>query len=113
MTTTESVKTGISAKPRNLRPLQDRVLVRRDPVEVYFKGMILVPEIGQEKALKGTVLAVGPGQKWDDGSVLLPQVKQGDRVLFSGSVNMPYSDLVGEGDLIMMSEKDILGVLPE
>jgi chaperonin GroES len=94
-----------------LRPLHDRVLVRRDPPAEQTVGGIVIPEMGKEKALTGTVIAVGPGTEWGDGVFHKTQLKPGDRVVFSLSVNVPYADLVQDGDLVMMSERDVLGVL--
>ncbi len=94
-----------------LRPLHDRVLVRRDADSETSGGGIIVPHIAQEKALRGTVIAAGPGKRDANGVFQSTMVKPGDRVVFSGSVNMPYPDLVEDGDLVMMSEADILGIL--
>jgi chaperonin GroES len=100
-----------AAVPHDLRPLHDRVLVRRDPPESRSKGGIVIPDVGKEKALTGTVIAVGPGTEWADGVFHKTQLTPGDRVMFSLSVNVPYADLVQDGDLVMMAERDVLGVL--
>ena len=94
-----------------IRPLHDRVLVQRDHAPEQTAGEIVVPDQAREKALTGTVIAVGPGTEWADGVFRKTQVKPGDRVMFSLSVNVPYADLVEDGELVMMAERDILGIL--
>jgi chaperonin GroES len=96
---------------QRLRPLHDRVLVRRDPPESSSAGGIVIPEVGKVQALTGTVVAAGPGRKDDSGVFHETQVRPGDRVVFNGSVNVNYPDLVKDGDLVMMAEADILGVI--
>lgn len=95
----------------SLKPLHDRVLVQRDVTETTTSGGIIVPHIAREKALRGTVLAAGPGKRDAHGIFQPTAVKPGDRVVFSASVNVPYPDLVEDGELVMMSEADILGIL--
>lgn len=94
----------------SLQPLHDRVLVRRFAAEAK-SGSIIIPEAARAKALRGVVLAVGPGKKDNDGIFRETMVKAGDEVLFSVSVDVPYADLVHDGDLVMMAEADILGIL--
>lgn len=94
----------------SLQPLHDRVLVRRFAEEAK-SGSIIIPEAARAKALRGVVLAVGPGKKDNDGIFRETMVKAGDEVLFSASVDVPYADLVHDGDLVMMAEADILGIL--
>jgi chaperonin GroES len=96
-----------------MRMLQDLVLVRRDPPEIKYNGLLYVPHIAQEKCLKGTVLAVGPGMKWDDGSILLTQLKPGDRIVFTESINVPYGDVVEDGALVTLRERDVIGILED
>ena len=94
-----------------LRPLQDRVLIRRVQAETKTLGGIFIPDTAQEKPVEGEVLAVGPGKR-DEGGKLQPlDVETGDRVLFdkwSGS----EIKLDGE-DLIIMNESDIMGVVDD
>lgn len=94
-----------------LRPLHDRVLVRRDSALGETVSGIVIPEVGREKPLKGTVIAVGPGKKDADGVFRETMVRPGDVVLFSASVNVPYPDIFQNGELVMMAEADILGIL--
>lgn len=93
----------------SLRPLHDRVLVRR--MEAENNSPIIVPDVAKTKPLRGVVVAVGPGRKNSEGVFQETVVKPGDIVLFTASVDVPYADLVHEGDLVMMAEADILGIL--
>ena len=92
-----------------LRPLQDRVLIRRVEPEAKTAGGILIPDTAQEKPMEGEVVAVGPGVRSEDGQLHPLDVKTGDRVLF-GKWSGTEVKLDGE-DLMMMKESDILGVL--
>ena len=65
-----------------LRPLQDRVLIRRVEPEAKTAGGILIPDTAQEKPMEGEVVAVGPGVRSEDGQLHPLDVKTGDRVLF-------------------------------
>jgi len=92
-----------------LRPLQDRVLVRRAEPEAKTAGGIFIPDNVQEKPMEGEVIAVGPGARGKDGELLPMGVNAGDRVLFnkwSGSA----IKLDGE-ELMITTEADIMGVL--
>jgi len=66
---------------RRLLPLFDRVLIERFVAETKTKGGIMIPEKAQGKVLNGTVVAVGPGQRADNGNTIPVSVKEGDRVL--------------------------------
>ena len=92
-----------------LRPLQDRVLVRRVEPEVKTAGGIFIPDTAQEKPTEGEVVAVGPGMRDEAGKVHPLEVKSGDRVLF-GKWSGTEVKLDGE-DLMIMKETDIMGVL--
>jgi chaperonin GroES len=92
-----------------LRPLQDRVLVRRVELEVKTAGGIFIPDTAQEKPTEGEVVAVGPGMRDEEGKVHPLDVKSGDRVLF-GKWSGTEVKLDGE-DLMIMKEADIMGVL--
>lgn len=92
-----------------VRPLNDRVLVKRVASEETTKGGIIIPDTAKEKPLEGTVVAVGPGAVRKDGSRREPRVKAGDRVLF-GRYDGTEVKLDGEEHLILR-EADILGVL--
>jgi len=92
-----------------LRPLQDRVLIRRVEPERKTPGGIFIPDTAQEKPAEGEVVAVGPGIRDEHGKVQPLDVRRGDRVLF-GKWSGTEVKLDGE-DLMMMKETDILGVL--
>jgi chaperonin GroES len=93
----------------NLRPLQDRVLIRRVEPETKSAGGILIPDTAQEKPMEGEVVAVGPGMRAEDGKLYPLDVEAGDRVLF-GKWSGTEIKLDGE-DLMMMKEADIMGIL--
>jgi chaperonin GroES len=92
-----------------IRPLNDRVLVKRLSEEVMTKGGIIIPDSAQEKPAEGEVVAVGPGKLDDNGKRVAPGVKAGEKVLFSkyGGTEVKIE---GE-DYLIMREDDILGVI--
>ena len=92
-----------------LRPLQDRVLVRRVEPETKTAGGIFIPDTAQEKPTEGEVVAVGPGTRDEAGKLYPLDVKAGDRVLF-GKWSGSEVKLDGE-DLMIMKETDIMGVI--
>ena len=92
-----------------VRPLLDRVIVKRiEEREERSTGGIIIPDTAKEKPQEGLVVAVGPGRR-EDGKVLAPDVKKGDRVLF-GKYTGNEIKLDGEEHLILR-EEDILGVV--
>ena len=93
-----------------IRPLQDRVIVKRIEEEAEkTKGGIIIPDTAKEKPQQGKILAVGKGKVNDDGKVTPLDVKVGDRILF-GKYSGSEIKLDGEEHLIMR-EEDILGVI--
>lgn len=92
-----------------LRPLHDRVVVRRVEAEETTSGGIIIPDAAQEKPQEGEVIAVGPGKRGEDGKVLVPDVEVGDRVLF-GKWSGTEVKLERE-ELLVMRETDIMGVV--
>ena len=92
-----------------IRPLQDRVIVKRIAEEEKTKGGIIIPDSAKENPQEGKIIAVGKGKMNDDGKVIPPQVKVGDRILF-GKYSGSEIKLNGEEHLIMR-EEDILGVI--
>jgi chaperonin GroES len=92
-----------------VRPLNDRVLVKRVASEEKTKGGIIIPDTAKEKPLEGVVVAVGPGAVRKDGSRREPVLKTGDRVLF-GRYDGTEVKLDGEEHLILR-ESDVLGVI--
>jgi chaperonin GroES len=94
-----------------LRPLQDRVLIRRVMAETKTPGGIFIPDMAQEKPVEGEVLAVGPGKRGDDGNLHPPDIKTGDRVLFGKWAGVAIT--FGGEDLIIMNEDDIMAVIDD
>lgn len=92
-----------------LRPLHDRVVVRRVKEEETTKGGIIIPDTAKEKPQEGEVVAVGKGAINSDGKLVPMDVKKGDRILF-GKWGGTEVKVDGE-DLLIMHEKDIMGVL--
>ncbi|MSP88269.1 MAG: co-chaperone GroES [Alphaproteobacteria bacterium] len=92
-----------------LRPLQDRVLIRRIEQESKSSGGIIIPDTAQEKPGEGEIVAVGPGVRDEHGKIQPLDVKAGDRVLF-GKWSGTEVKLDGE-DLMIMKESDIMGVI--
>jgi len=92
-----------------IKPLHDRVLVRRLEGETKTKGGIIIPDTAQEKPMEGEVMACGPGARAEDGRLLPLDVKVGDKVLF-GKWSGTEVKVDGE-ELVIMKESDIMGVL--
>jgi chaperonin GroES len=92
-----------------IRPLQDRVIVRRLEEEEKTEGGIIIPDTAKEKPMEGKVVAVGKGKVLEDGKMAPLEVKAGDRVLFSKYAGTEVK-LDGEEHLIMR-EEDILGIV--
>jgi chaperonin GroES len=92
-----------------IRPLQDRVIVRRVKEEEKTKGGLYIPDTAKEKPVEAIVLAVGNGKVLEDGTLRKLDVKEGDRVLF-GKYTGSEVKLDGEEALILR-EDDILGIL--
>lgn len=92
-----------------IRPLQDRVLVKRNKQDEVSKGGILIPTTAQEKPSEGEVLAVGPGKTLADGTTRRSEVKTGDVVMFG-----KYSGtevVVDDETYVLMREDDILAIV--
>ena len=90
-------------------PLHDRVLVRRIEGDAKTSGGLIIPETAKEKPQEGEIVAVGAGNKDEDGARIAIDVKAGDRILF-GKWSGTEIKLDGE-DLMIMKEGDILGVM--
>lgn len=92
-----------------IRPLHDRVIITREEEQEVEKGGIIIPDTAKEKPQRGIVISVGNGKTTDDGKLIPPEVKKGDKVLFGKYAGTEYkSD--GE-ELIIMREDDILAVI--
>jgi chaperonin GroES len=92
-----------------VRPLHDRVLVKRFNEEERSKGGIIIPDTAKEKPIQGEIIAAGQGRVSEDGKLRPLDVKKGDRVLF-GKYAGTEIKIDGE-EFLMMREEDILGVL--
>jgi len=92
----------------NLKPLADRVIVRVIEAEEKTKGGIVLPDTAKERPQEGEVLAVGSGRRLDDGTVVKPQVKVGDKVLFAkyGGTEVKLDGT----EYLILREEDILGI---
>ena len=92
-----------------IRPLQDRVIVKRVQEEEKTKGGIIIPDTAKEKPQEGEVVAVGPGGRDEAGKLIPIDVKPGNRVLFG---KWSGTEVKIDGDeLLIMKESDIMGVL--
>ena len=92
-----------------IRPLQDRILVKRLEEETTTKGGIIIPDTAKEKPAEGTVVAVGNGKMSDDGNLIPLELKEGDRVLFS---KYGGTEVKIEGEeYLIMTQDDVLGVV--
>lgn len=95
-----------------VRPLGDRIVVRRQESEGKTAGGILLPDSAKDKPQRGKVLAVGAGKQLKDGTRQGLQVKVGDNVLFTAWAGDEYKDGQG-GNLLLMREEDVLAVVDE
>jgi chaperonin GroES len=92
-----------------LRPLQDRILIKRVEEKETIKGGIIIPDTAKEKPQEGEVVAVGHGKKTEDGKIIPLDVKVGDRVLFG---KYSGNDIkIDEQEYLILREDEILGVL--
>jgi chaperonin GroES len=92
-----------------VRPLHDRILVRRMAEEEKTAGGLFIPDTAKEKPQRGEIVAAGKGRVTEDGKILALEVKAGDRVLFSKYAGTEIK-LSGE-EYLMMREEDILGII--
>jgi len=92
-----------------IRPLQDRVIVKRVEEEGKTKGGIIIPDSAKEKPMEGKVIAVGKGKVLEDGKIHPLDVKVGDRVLFGKYSGSEIK--IDEEEHLIMREDDILGVI--
>lgn len=92
-----------------LRPLQDRILVKRLEEKEQVQGGIIIPDTAKEKPQEAKVLAVGPGRVTDDGKVQPIEIKVGDTVVFGKYAGTEVK--IDGDDLLIIREDDVLGVL--
>ncbi len=92
-----------------IRPLQDRIIVKRIEEEEKTKGGIIIPDSAKEKPMEGEVISVGSGKVLENGTKQAPEVKAGDRVLFGkySGTEVKIDDI----EHLIMREDDILGVI--
>ncbi len=104
-----NTKTQATKKSGTIRPLGDRVLVKRAEAEERTAGGILLPESAKDKPKEGTVIAIGEGRTLDNGEKSKFSVKVNDRILFSAYAGTEVK--YGGEEYLIMREEDILGVL--
>jgi chaperonin GroES len=92
-----------------IRPLHDRVLVKRLEEDEKTKGGIIIPDSAKEKPIMGKIVAVGKGKVREDGTIAPLDVKKGDKVLFSKYGGTDVT--VGDEEVLILREDDILGVV--
>jgi chaperonin GroES len=93
----------------NIRPLRDRIVVRRVKEDEKTKGGIIIPDSAKEKPAEGEVVAVGNGKLTEDGKRIAPDVKKGDRVLFG---KYSGNEVKVDGlEHIILREDEVLGVI--
>ena len=95
----------------NVKPLHDRLIVKRVDSQEMSKGGIYIPDTAKEKPIEGIVVAVGPGKTLDNGQVKGLTVSEGDKVLFSKYAGTEIK--VGGEDHTIMREDDVLGIVVE
>ena len=93
----------------NLRPLYDRIMIRRIEEKEQRQGGIIIPDSAKEKPQEGEVVAVGKGKRLEDGSLIPLEVKPGDRILF-GKFSGSEVKLDGQ-EYLIMREDEVLGIL--
>jgi chaperonin GroES len=93
----------------NVRPLHDRVLVKRVEEKEVIKGGIIIPDTAKEKPMEGEVIAVGPGKVMEDGKRAGMDVKAGDKILFGKYSGTEIK--IDDQDYVIMREEEILAVL--
>ena len=93
----------------NVRPLHDRVIVKRVEEQEVVKGGIIIPDTAKEKPMEGEVIAAGPGKVMDDGKRAAMDVKAGDRILFGKYSGTEIK--IDDEEYIIMREDEILAVI--
>ena len=93
----------------SIRPLQDRIIIKRIEEGEQIRGGIIIPDSAKEKPQEGEVIAVGAGKKLDSGERVVMDVKEGDRVLFGKYAGTEVK--LDEEEYLIMREDDILGVI--
>ncbi|MBI3007246.1 MAG: co-chaperone GroES [candidate division NC10 bacterium] len=94
---------------RKIRPLHDRILVKRVEEQEAKKGGIIIPDTAKEKPQEGEVIAVGPGKRDEHGKLMPLDVKVGDKILFGKYSGSEVK--LGDEEYLIMREEDVLGIL--
>ncbi len=94
-----------------IKPIGDRIVVRRQPSQEKTVGGILLPDSAKNKPQRGTVLAAGPGKLMKDGTRRGLQVKEGDTILFTSWAGDEYREHKSRDEILVMREEDVLAVL--
>lgn len=95
----------------NLKPIADRIIVRREASDTKTAGGIILPDSAQKKPQRGTVLAVGPGKMNKDGTRAAMQLKAGDHVLFTSWAGDEFKDAKAKDEVLVMHESDVMAVV--
>lgn len=94
-----------------LKPIGDRIVVRREAADEKTAGGILLPDTAKNKPQRGTVLAVGPGKMKPDGARAQMQLQVGDKVLFTAWAGDEFKDRAADGEILLMHEGDVMCVI--
>src|SRR3954447_2150163 len=94
-----------------MKPLGDRIIVRRTEAADKSSGGVIIPDNAKQKPQRGTVLAVGPGKLLKDGTRRPLQVKEGDRVIFTAWAGDEFKDRVSSDAILVRHEEDVLAVV--
>jgi chaperonin GroES len=97
----------------NIKPLGDRIVIRRVAEQDKTKGGILLPDTAKKKPQKGKILAVGPGKMLKDGTRRPLQIKEGDTVLFTSWAGDEFREGNKTDQILLMREEDVLAVVDE
>lgn len=92
-----------------LKPINDKVVLKRMKEEEKTKGGIVLPDTAQEKPTKGEVIAVGPGKLLDSGNRVPPQIKKGDKVIYSKYAGTEVK--LNGNEYVILDESDVLAVV--
>ena len=109
MSTATKSKKKPTAGSIKIQPLGDRVVVEREESEERTAGGIVLPDSAKDKPARGTVISVGDGRLLDDGSRSKPQLKVGEKVLFTSYA--PEVIKIDDRELLLMHEEDVLAVI--
>jgi chaperonin GroES len=104
-------ETSTPATPTTIRPLHDRILVKRLEAETKSPGGLFIPDAAKEKPVEGLVVAVGDGTLNKDGTRIPLEVKAGDRVLFGKYSGTEVKVMLDGGEHLILREDDVLAVL--